>query len=335
MSRKSSAGKNNQQKEAPLRLHPFGWAGLLMDIPGQWRLYKVEGSARQGQVGLADSMHPRLEILWDTVRNKGIDAHRLALRHLKRVVGKTAGKDFENDVERIRNDNFNPLLFYRNKSAGLDQCTAYCPKTYRAFEIAYHLNASPEDNGFRKDMLASLKDQPADSGQKWAFYSVSFVAPPGYVYSSSSLNLGDMSVTLVDNHSRGLRPSVSIRQIYPAELALSRKKMEEMLKDIAKQQHQVYRAKHRRWFGHGGIVSETVDTSIGKAVVTDLQLRPLLLPFSWRMPRTQRLWLIHDVKSDRLISINVSNRPEQFAPILQTVLKGLHWAGESAESQEP
>jgi len=331
MSRKSSAGNNSQKKDI-LGLHPFGWAGVLLDIPENWRPYRVEGSARQGQLGLADNVHPRLEILWDTVRGKGVDPHRLALRHLKRVVGKVEDAVFDAAVERISNNNFNPLLFYRDKDAGLDQCTAFCPATNRVFEIAYHTNNSPEDDAFRKDMLRNLRDQPAESGQKWAFFSVSFIAPSAFLYSSSTLNLGDMSVTIMDNRGRGLRPSITIRQIYPAELALSRRKMEEILADIAKQQHQVYRTKYRKWFKRGGIVSETVDTSIGKAAVTDLRLRPLLMPLSWRMPPNERLWLIHDAKADRLVSVSIAGRPEQFDPLLETVLKGLHWAEKAAES---
>ncbi len=47
-------------------LRPFGWAGFLLDVPDNFRIYKVEGATARGMIGLADMEHLRLEILWAT-----------------------------------------------------------------------------------------------------------------------------------------------------------------------------------------------------------------------------------------------------------------------------
>ena len=63
-------------------LVPFAWAGLILNVPPTFRLFKIDGNARKGMVGLADDERSRLELAWGMPRRKRFKADAVLRRKI-------------------------------------------------------------------------------------------------------------------------------------------------------------------------------------------------------------------------------------------------------------
>jgi len=69
----------SSQADAPPLANRLGWQGWQIDLPGDWNPVRLTGSARAGQVFVADLERPRLELRWRRVRSaRRVDLSRLA-----------------------------------------------------------------------------------------------------------------------------------------------------------------------------------------------------------------------------------------------------------------
>ena len=220
---------------------------------------------------------------------------------------------------------FATLLGYRDEDHELDRWLGFIPDTRRAVEIVYHHGSARENKCFHDRILPSLADQSPDEPQRWAFFGHRFTTPAGYAYRDSTLNLGDMRVRLTA-WNRGLsRASVTVRLIYPAELALTRMRFDDWLDDHVTHRKRVHRPRYRKLLGRGGIVCDSFDTELGPALVADADLRRLLKVISWGLPWRMRTWLVHDRKHDRLVLVDAQDKRSRLDPIIDTIVNGMQW----------
>ena len=309
-------------------LVPFAWAGLILNVPPTYRPFKIEGNARKGMICLADDSRSRLELAWGIPRRKRFNADAILRRKLTGTMPRRSRRSRRNTPDHIQTRSlptFSTLLGYRDEDQELDRWLGFIPTTRRAVEIVYHHGSARENKTFLDHMLPSLADQPPNRPQRWAFFGHRFTTPAGYAYRDSTLNLGDMKLR-VTAWERGLsRASVTIRMIYPAELALARMLFDDWLDDHVTHRKRAHRPRYRKLFHRGGIVCKSFDTKLGPALVADADLRRLLKTISWGLPWLMRTWLIHDQKHDRLVLVDAQDKRRRLDPIIDTIVNGMQW----------
>ena len=318
-------------------LVPFAWAGLILDLPPTYRPVKIDGTARKGMIALADDERMRLELAWGVPRGRRFDARRVLQRKLKSNMPPKHRRRgaFAAHIETRDLPPFDTLIGYHDEEQGLDRWLGFVPTTRRALEIVYHHGTSRENRQFRERILPSLADQTPEQPQRWAFFDHRFVTPAGYAYRDSTLNVGDMRVRLVAWNRPWSRASVTIRLIYPAELALARSPLDLWLTDHVIHRKRVHRPRYRKTLRRGGIVCDSVETAIGPGLTCDTYLRPLLKTISWGMPWRLRCWLIHDQKRDRLLLIDAQDKLRRLDAIIDTIVEGLHWPPRKCHPEAP
>lgn len=270
---------------------------------------------RKGMIVLADDDRPRIEISWERLR-KPADGERMLCRRF----GSRAEA-----AEKLHNPAAAPMMLLRDADKERDRAIAYFPATQRVVEVLYLHGNSRENLTIRQETLSGLVDQPADGDQRWAFFDVSFIAPAGFLYAEAKLNLGDMAVTLNRGTQEFNAPSVTIRQIYPTKLALSRFPLEKWHEDYVRSLRHLYADQGAGWFRRGSPQKAAVRTPRGVGFVTQAKLRPALRPFYWRTPRWMRFLTLHDQDTDRLHLLRATgNDPND--TLLDSVTAGLQWA---------
>jgi hypothetical protein len=199
----------------------------------------------------------------------------------------------------------------------------YCPRSRRVIEIVYHLDSPAQDLLIRKYLAPGLRDQSVLTPQWWAFFDVSFLAPPGFRYESARLNLGDMRVRLISGTRRWNGPRITVGQIYPAKLALQRQDVNQWVRNLAAEIRSHYRP------SQGKVLAvQFYDIPQGRVAQADLKLRRRFRPFLWRTPRPLRLYVIHHHAYDRLTFLNISDmNTDRIAEHFDFISESLHWAG--------
>ncbi len=306
-------------------LVPFAWAGLILNVPSDYRLVRIDGHARKGLIGLADDQKLRLELAWGMPRKGRFKADRILRRKLKRAMPFRDRRHAKDHIQTRSLPAFDTLLGYRDEEQELDRWFGFITSTRRAVEIVYHHGSAKENKQFHDQLLPSLADQPFDGPQRWAFFGHRFVTPAGFMYRDSTLNLGDMKVRLTA-WNRGLsRASVTIRLIYPAELALGRLLFEDWLTEHVTARRRAHRPRYRKLFHRGGVVVDSIETKLGPGLVADSYLRWQFKTISWGLPWRLRTWLIHDQKNDALILIDAQDKRLRLDSIIDTIVDGMQW----------
>jgi len=329
---------------APAGTRPFGWAGFLLDLPESFKLLHVKGEHARGHIRLVDSQQIRLEVAWATVTKKNFNAEVFIRRQLKRSLTSVPNRAQRQRGAELASQAIDPLLpgfvpalTVSDPESGHDRLVGYCPETHRVFEFVYRHGSPAENTLYRDGVLHSFIDQPLDRPMKWAFFGVSFTAPPTFGFGVAKLNLGDMQVQLLVRGTDLTGPGLLIRQIYPAKLALTRMPLEKWIAHWARTLSPTWRIDG---CGHSGrkppiIQSRTIDLDQqgggpgARIEVLECRggLRYLFRPFLWRAPKTTRLWMWHDAEADRIMAIQCSHRPEELEGVLVQAARGINWAG--------
>lgn len=324
----SSAPIEDDQKRvfaAPDGAKPFAWAGWWLPVPPNYRLHDIDGTAVRGNFVLADPDRVRLEVAWDRVTQTNLNAQRFAERQLRRILGKRF-RTSEPALEAIADSSFDHLFLFRDEERSSDYYLGHDANTQLAACVMYRRGTKREDALIHQSLTRHFFAQPRGDGQRWAFFSVSFVAPSGFEYESARLNLGDMAVQLV-RKKRGAQPRLVVRKIYPAKLALSRFDLRGWMNQVLEPDRPMYRPRYRRRLAQRDPVLEEAETPLGPVVVCDSRLRPVLRPIvRLRHPVHRRTWVIHDHAHDCLVIVQMTGHPDQFAPTFEELLRGWQWA---------
>jgi len=294
-------------------------------MPRSWRLSKIDGNAARGTIALDDHESVRLEIAWAHVTRSHFNAEPFARRQLRRSVPKESRSHLNESIETVPHECFKPLLRFSEPSNPVDRYVGYAPATHRVIQIAHHRSDPDTDRAVRRITIGRLTDQPNQLPQRWAFFSIAFTAPAAFCYCDAVLNVGDMYVRLIRPTGSLRNQHLIIRNIYPAQLALSRYDTEQWLTNICQEDKRLYLPICRgRLVRHRSVI-ESIDTSLGPALTCSMQLRNLAGLLCWRLPWYRRTVMIHDAAHDRLVTVQVGAQPEQIDTLLRQVLDGLYW----------
>lgn len=269
---------------------------------------------------MADHERPRLEVSWGRVRRANYDGEHFAMKRLRKM---TQLRDIEADVSRVEDSAYKPLLKYKDPEGKQDRYAGYHPVSRRVIEVVYHLGSATDDKLVGEFLIPGLQDQSTILPQHWAYFDVSFIAPAGYRYESSRLNLGDMRVRLIAGSRVWNGPRITIGQIYPASLALQRQDVTQWVRNLAGEIRSHYRP------ATGKVLDvKFFDSEYGRVAQGDLKLRRRFRPFLWRTPKTLRLYVIHHELEDRLSFLNISDTNlDRIDEHYQFISESLHWAG--------
>ena len=307
----------------------FCWCGWWLRVPDAWRPYRVRGTAERGMCALGAEGRPLLHIQWATVMRRRFNAEKLAQRQMLRGMRRRP-KNFSERIDRIENKVFSPMLVLSDPDSASTRCIAYSPVSRRLVEFICYHGTERENTPALEIIFRQARDQPLNQPQRWAFFDISFTAPPGLRYQSSKLDMGDMHVSLKGRSQKdsrvAWRASVEVRHIYPARLALQRQPLNRWMDQLVRPKHSPYalpRSLRRR-----GQKYPSLSTPHGEGLVCDTTLRASYRPFQWRTPRRRRHWLFHDEARNRLIALTVADHDDQIDATLTQLVEGLHWATE-------
>lgn len=307
-------------------LNPFGWAGFLLSIPSEWRPLKVAGDARAGSLILGDGDAARLRMTWSPVTRRRFKADKALTRAIARPIKGLPGTG-DAKAEKVQLAGFDAAYLVRGKDRSIDRCVAYADSASRVVDVIYHHGDDRDVHQYRSRVFPTMRDQPLDLPHKWAFFDCSFIAPKGMLYCSSKLNLGDMRVRLAARSGELFGPSLTIRQIYPASLALARMPVESWIRACVRDDRHYTRPVGGGLFGKGVADTKPWACQRGEGAEAFATLNWRARPIFLRAPRRWRYVIFEDKTVERLIVIQAAHKiAAERDSLIDESIKGLHWA---------
>jgi len=207
----------------------LAWAGWKMRIPEDWRPLKIEDAPRRENMMVGTGEKPFFQIKWCRV---GIGENFNFDSWLRQRLKKMA---LENKPEPggPNPEGFNRTAWFPEavNKKGIERTLwyGYSRGGGIILEVAISLSAEKRiQKIIEKNVLSSAGVSPSGEETKWCVFDVGFSSPGGFRLMSKKLHVGDMTLEL----ERG-KEKLVLRQVYPAELALDRRKLEGWLKLIS------------------------------------------------------------------------------------------------------
>lgn len=297
----------------------MGWAGLLFHAPDTYRFARVDGDADDGGLRLADEDGSSIDAFWARVTRRKFDARKYLVKRLRKAMPRRMPED-------VKQPGFDVFIACEDREQGVFRYMGYCEKAGRVIDFAFKRSTAASENVFKKQVLPTLRDQPLDQPHRWAFFDTSFVAPIGFRYAWSKLNVGDMSVGLHAGKTQLTGDSITVRQVYPAALALSRQPLTAWLDAWAGEHRKTYRAAGLRRVGGGAAETRPFTTPMGEAIAAEAPLRRMLRVIHWSAPRASRFLAMELPRHDRIVMLHVAAKPERIDPLLRGLIEGQQWA---------
>lgn len=217
----------------------LAWQGWLLSVPADWNFVKLEGNRFKGFVLLADLTSARLGLRWEAVSSK-VDAKSLIHSAMLNEVGELATKEARShEAPRLAaGESEGPygLLYQDSEPPGRDVWIGYSAASKRLIQLSYH--ATTRDRVLANDIIPTLEDQEDAQAQRWSVFDLSCETPSEFSLASHQMNAGDLRLSFTASKRR----EISIRQIGPAKLALSRQPLEKWLQTQLSSRQKLYRA---------------------------------------------------------------------------------------------
>ena len=185
----------------------FGWQGIVLRVPEEWNLGRVDGTYKSGYARLDDSQIVRAEIEW---REGGGPARgrpavsALVDRYLQNLEKKAAKTGTSFSVKRR-------AAFLQDEQwlEGADYETFTWEADYRAYNLARLcrecgrvvllrvLSRLEDHEGLDtvQSVFSSLQDHPHDDQVLWSVYGLSFLMPAAYTLSQHELKSGHIQLS--------------------------------------------------------------------------------------------------------------------------------------------
>lgn len=189
----------------------FAWQGLVLEVPEDWNLGRVDGDFEKGYARLDDAEIVRLEIEWRRLKGRGeaLRLTELVDRYLANLAKKAdkAGAPFA--VQRR-------ARFLKNKKflADREYEVFTWEADFRAYNLALvleggrvvllrvlaNLDESLEERA--EAVFRSLVDQEGEQAYLWSIYGLRFAVPADCKLESHSLKSGHIQLDFTrDKHS--------------------------------------------------------------------------------------------------------------------------------------
>lgn len=264
----------------------FAFHRLRLRLARSWNPTKVEGDFDKGQILFADLDHPRLGLRWQKIKSKRFDPAAWSERSMRQEVGQLAAAEAKPGPVQFPFEG--SRIYAEPKPPGRDVWIGYSPASRRVIQLVYH--AHGRDRVLAETILPTLADTPPDEPAVWSIFDLSCVTPPGFALKSHRLIAGDLSLTFARQ-----REWMALRQIGVAQLALSRRPINQWLADQQKQLLPHYRP--------AGNLQE-ITIMVGPRELAGFSRDALRLRrFGWKywIPTDAITYIAHDPEQDRLL----------------------------------
>ncbi|MCC5843166.1 MAG: hypothetical protein JJU05_02825 [Verrucomicrobia bacterium] len=200
---------------------PLAWSGWRLRVPANWRPVKLEGTFTKGAMFIGDDVSPYLMLRWWRPLLEGQKQFDFAawldyrFKKLHALPQKNPpappGVDQSAWVKDLETKN--------NKSRTV--WYGYKASAETVIEILM-TSLTPSDIRKRiiEDVMPTLEIASKEDPITWDLFSTRFQSPPGFLLDTHHLYSGDVALRLVKG-----RETLILRTVYPAGLALSRRKL--------------------------------------------------------------------------------------------------------------
>lgn len=195
----------------------IAWHGWRFAIRPRWAPVKIDGDAANGALLIADLASPKLVVRWRRLSRK-TDPAKAVIRTLREDIGQLAADEAKPHTPP--GGAFSDGLLYRDpEPPGRDVWIGFSPATNRLVSLSYH--AKRRDQVLGDELLPTLADTDPAGPQEWSVFELSLRLPRALPLVSHRLNAGDLGLTFSQK-----RTTLTVRQIGPASVALSRMPLE-------------------------------------------------------------------------------------------------------------
>ncbi len=227
-----------RNRHNPESLHCLAWAGWQMKVPGTWRPVCIEGDYRSGHIILADGTEAIMQVKWWRPSGRRFDADRWLSKRLASI--KAGDRQL---AKPVAPPGFEPVACVaaggRRKWQNCLLWYGYNRPAELVLEVAVRQQTAGGSSEAALKRLRSLMASPVGEPDRWALMGSSFLAPVGFKLKHHSLRLGDMALRMSGPKGQTL----ILRQVYPADLALSRRGLKDWVNTAAFLQRRKYRLK--------------------------------------------------------------------------------------------
>ena len=291
---------------------PLAWSGWSLRVPEEWRPLKIAGGAGQGTMVLGDSAEATMQVKWWRPPGSSPRAERWAKARLRRFAVSTrpdwAALDSFTDAVWVQDAG-------ESSGPGRSLFCGYAPRAELLLELTINTAASESARRVsEREVLPSLTTVPRDEPTPWAVFDSSFLTPPGHDLARHRLNIGDHVVAVAS--PKGAR--ITVRQVYPADLALARRDLEDWLTFGPFKEH-------RRFNGRGDAAAWSIDVR-GRASEGLLRVgsKRLPSPLGWLAPRHSTAAVVRDQALDRLLIAEVDSPTEPDPGLLRALIADMN-----------
>jgi hypothetical protein len=292
---------------------PLAWAGWRMTVPAPWRPLRIEGAWRRGAMMVGDGEQALFQVKWLRPKQKNLQGERWIKQRLKALgaFGRTRkGKG-------AAAGGFAETAWTPAKGQGRSFWHGCAPGAGLLIEVA--VNSALEARIVRRiesktlpSMMAFAREKPT----RWAVFGASFESPAGYALKAHRLHLGDVALRLSGEKGTALM----LRQVYPAKLAVERRKVERWLEISCFKEFRLYRS-------DGAVRPWTVNGPGGKSVgVIRRGWKRMPFPFGACAARSSVDAAVHDTDLDRLLLAGHDTPGRADESVLVQALGAMNWA---------
>lgn len=247
-----------------------------------------------------------MQVKWLRVSPEAFDAERWLRRRLGRVANLSAGEapcpqGFSKTAWVSRRGEADATLWY-----------GYAPTAGIVIEVV----VGKRKQATEQRALASLRVFAHGAATRWAVFGSSFESPPGFALLDQRLQLGD--VALLFRSGDGSR--LTLRQVYPAQLALARRDLADWLEFPVFQERRRFRLADpvRDWKIH------ISGTEMAGALRAGGKRLPF--PLGRFAPKKSIGAVVHDRALDRLLIAEHDAPGEPCEAVLAAALRSMNWA---------
>ena len=288
----------------------IAWQGWEMPILPEWRPLQMEGGRDKGNMMIGDSEGPIVQFKWMRPPAKKFSWTKWRDRRFRMLKclpsdGTPAPKDFDevawvHELEFSEGDN--KTMWY-----------GYSRKADLLLEI---VTTSMVRKGARRMLerkfIPALRTYGSGKECRWVLFKVEFVSPEGYSYLAHQLFSGDISMEF----AKGRTDCLTMRQVYPAELALQRRCLAKWLERTPYRGRRKYMLKSEEEIDLG-------DPRYVPALLRKGSWR-IAFPFGPVAPRHSLGLVVKDRTLDRLLCVESISRKEPDRKLLADCIKKMN-----------
>ena len=286
----------------------IAWQGWSIPIKPDWRPIDIEGDFKRGKMMIGTAAVPLMQVKWWRPSERRFHADEwisARIREMKTfpsdnppvpqgfaAVGWIKNLEFKEDVSKT-------IWYGYEESADL------------LIEIVTTSIADAEiRRKIESKIIPALKVYGKNEDVLWNLYKVSFMVPPEYILRRKHLYSGDIGLEFINSK----KDILILRQVYPAELALTRRTLKEWLKfPVFKTRRKFKLKSDDEW----SVPELHLDEGLKRSGI-----RCIAFPFRWLAPRQYKAVIARDTELDRLLMAElISADSADFAPLEKLIEK--------------